>query len=293
MEIIDLLAEKNKLSPASIEKYNQQYNFLTRNFGVENKNWIQTADETHLKNIINKLEIGPAGKSNYLNLIILIRDQSGAGTEILKKLKISLRGKVEIKTIENTINRINEPLASFETIENFINDLYKNGDWIRFIYNFLIFKFALRNKDVNLTLIQKKEWSKLAPNDKQNKNWLIFNKSTYTLFIDDYKTKNAYGTKTITDTNKKLIDAVNRLGEGALLQKSNGSELKETELSYYIKLYQDQTTHLTESDYFRINVVYLQNQPNSIARLAELSKTRGTQNLQTINSHYNLAQPKK
>lgn len=291
MEINRLLDDKKNLSPATIEKYRQQYNYLTRNFGVENKNWIQSTTEPILKNIINKMDIGPTGKSNYLNLIILIRDHTEAETEILKKLKNSLRSKVEIKKIENTNNRMHEQLASFETIEHFINDLYKNGDWVRFIYNFLIFKFALRNKDVNLTLIHKKKWTNLTPTDKQNKNWLIFNKSSYTLFIDDYKTKNAYGTKTITDTNKKLLDAINRLGEGFLLLKSNGKELKETELSYYIKLYQDETIHLTESDYFRINVLHIQTQPNSIARLAELSKTRGTQNLQTINSHYNLAQP--
>jgi len=45
---------------------------------------------------------------------------------------------------------------------------------------------------------------------------------------------------------------------------------------------------LTESDYFKINLIHIQSLQNCISKLSNICNTRGTQSIQTIDKHYNL-----
>ena len=56
-------------------------------------------------------------------------------------------------------------------------------------------------------------------------------------------------------------------------------------LNYYINLFEN----LNESDMFKINLLHIQTLPNPIKALAKISKSRGSNNIQTLNTHYNIA----
>ena len=105
------------------------------------------------------------------------------------------------------------------------------------------------------------------------------------MVINDYKTVNSYGVKRFVVRSRRVLDSANKLGEGLLLTNKFNEPVNDGNLSYYINLYEN----LNESDLFKINLLRIQSLPNPIKELAKISKTRGSNNIQTLNSHYNIA----
>ena len=108
------------------------------------------------------------------------------------------------------------------------------------------------------------------------------------LVIADYKTVNSYGVKRIIVRSRRVLNVVRKLGEGYLLTNRFGENPKDDGLSYYINLYTTKNgVKLTESDYYKIRVKYLQELPNALEELTKLSKSRGS-SMETMNEYYNL-----
>ena len=200
--------------------------------------------------------------------------------QTLIDLRTKLTKKREHETKEY-IQHKRETLPDYKTVVKYIDGLYKERNYTDYLVNYLIFTYGLRNKDINLTIITNENYKKTDI----AKNYLIIRKTDCMLVINDYKTVNSYGVKRFVVRSRRVLDSANKLGEGLLLTNKFNEPVNDGNLSYYINLYEN----LNESDLFKINLLHIQSLPNPIKELAKISKTRGSNNIQTLNSHYNIA----
>jgi len=286
-ELANLLLQKSTtVSQQTLKKYRQQYNYLTKQIGSDG-DWMRASTENALFIELKNLELSASGTSNYLNIMFLVRDGL-PNTKLLKYRDLLIKQR-EKDTKEKIIEK--KALPSYQEVETYINTLYKNKDYVNYLVNEFIFRYGLRNKDINCRIISNIEYKELvkkSPDVERSNNWLILYKRYTTLVINQYKTVASYGEKTIQIRSRKVFNAANNLEQKRLLQKKNGDAVDDTELGYYINLYRTDDVTLTESDYFRINLNYLQSQPNSFTKIASICKTRGTQNITTLDNHYNI-----
>jgi hypothetical protein len=291
VELNNLILQKQNqerpVSKATLDKYIKQYEFMTVTYN-KTGDWISNSTETQLINIIKKMEIQPSGKLNYLNIFFMIKTIYKQQTDEILKFRELLFKRNEKQTEQKIQDKQTQNLPSYDEVDNFINNLYKDGDYIRYLYNYLIFTYGLRNKDVNLNIIQADKFKKLDDTEKKGNNFLVVKKTETELIIDDYKTRNSYGTKNIKIRSRKILKVCQLLKDGSILVKANGSIVPNDELSYYIRLYITQDHHLTEADYFKINILNIQTKSNSLKLLNEICKTRGTHSITGLHRHYNL-----
>lgn len=274
------------LTQGTLKKYQQQYNFLTKAYGDASQNWMLEKSQADLINILHNLTTGPQAKANYNNIFIVIRQAHGYPVGDLQNFKLDNLKSIENSTGEKLTSK--QELPSYKVIKKFINDLYKAGDYQRFIVNFIIYEFGLRNKDANLSIVSAEQFNNLNDKDKELHNFIVVHPSHIEFYIDDYKTRSAYGVKRFKSTNSKLNKAVCTHGIGPLLTKKYGESVKEDELSYYIRLYDLDGVKLTEGDYYKIRLIELGESDNPYRALGKISETRGSKSIATLNSHYNI-----
>lgn len=289
-EITLLINAKQSLANSSLVRYEQQYRYLTKIF-KKSGDWIMNSTEKSLIKLMDELELKPAGKLNYVNLFIVIKQlirphdiEANKWCILLEKFRQSLMKKNAVVT-KKSIQEKAEDLPEYEVIVKYITDLYKQKKWSEFLVNELIFTYGLRNKDINCTIIDLKDY---VPEMVTDVNFLVVKKTSTELVVNSYKTSKTYGAKNIIIRSRRILNACKQLGIGRLLQKTNGDAVSDTELSYYINLMPSLGGKLTEADYFKINIKYLQSQPNSLKLINDICITRGSCSLNTLNNHYNI-----
>lgn len=266
------------VAPTTLKKYIQTYQHLTESLN-KSGDWILDASTENLVKIINKLDMKNAGKLLNLNLFIMMRaDTLDIQTLIDLRTKLTKRREHETKEY---IEHKKETLPDYKTIVDFIDSLYKDKHYTDYLINYLIFTYGLRNKDVNLTIITNENHKKTDI----AKNYLIIRKTDCILYVNDYKTASTYGVKKITVRSRRVLDCANKLGEGELLVNKFNKPVNDGNINYYIHLYEN----LNESDYYKINILHIQTQPNPVKHLAKICKTRGSCSIDVLDKHYNIA----
>jgi len=278
--------EDRKLTTTSVKSYTRQYEYITKFLNQDDKeNWVSNSSQISLINKLKNMNTGNSNLLSYLNVFIFIRKYNGIDIDKLieyrEKLMKIKETDVKIKLIE-----IKGTLPSSKEITTYINELYKSRDYVNFIINSLCWDFTLRNKDLNLYIIDNAEYKKL---DNKTDNFLVIMTNETKLIIQDYKTATIYDTKIIRNRSKKVYNACKALGKGWLLRNDKNERIGMNNLSYYIRLYYDEKNNnkLTERDYMKIKVLEAQKQPNSLNKLNKISQNRGV-SLQTVQSHYNV-----
>lgn len=266
------------IAQTTLKKYIQLYQYLTESLN-KSDDWILDASTENLVKIINKFDMKNAGKLLYLNIFIMIRkDTLDIQTLIDLRTKLSKRREHETKEY---IQHKRETLPDYKTIVKYIDNLYKDKHYTDYIVNYLIFTYGLRNIDINLTIITNENYKKTDI----AKNYLIIYKTHTMIVVNDYKTVNSYGVKKIIVRSRRVLDCANKMGEGELLVNKFNKPVNNGNLSYYIHLYEN----LNESDYYKINILHIQTQPNPVKHLAKICKTRGSCSIDVLDKHYNLA----
>ena len=108
-------------------------------------------------------------------------------------------------------------LKTVDELKTALDKLYDDREYKKYIINYLLINFHTRNQDLDLIITKTKR------NMDDNKNYLLVRKSKIEFIRNNYKTKDLYGTKEYTITDKKFIDAVTQLGEIKLLHTNNVS----------------------------------------------------------------------
>ena len=269
---LDHIKSEKKLSEGTITTYTNIGKNLDFSIMLSQKTLIQKLKE--LYNNPNTLQL-------YLNMIILIRRYNDEPTDMLVKLRNSLRDDI-IKIRKENLSELNDKLPT----KSYIIEQLNNMSGIRFVLNYLIIHHALRNKDMNLLIIE----SEKSMDDKDT-NYMVINKKKkmIKLFINDYKTEDKYGTKEIkitdSDFYKNVLKLYNDRDSKFLMQLKNGDEIKS------ISTLNDKILNLTieklgQNKIVKIVIKDLLNN-KSFDKLEQLSKDRGT-SLDVLLKSYNL-----
>lgn len=268
---IDLMNEyiekQDKISDQTKKTYLQTAKTLPFN--------ITTSQPTIIKKL-KELYNNPNTLSLYLNMIILVRRHLNLEHEKLIKLRNDLRDAI-IKLRKENMTSTKSELPTYNEINEKLNELVG----IRYILNYLLITYGLRNKDINLLYVNK------LPSNKEDENYLVQTKNSIKLDINDYKTDNTFGNKSITITDKKFKDELNKLNlkdNTYILPKRDGSKLK-------VNSFNDKVLSLTidglgETKIFKILVKHLLDKKD-FNKLEDLVNSRGT-SLSTIMKSYNV-----
>ena len=250
------------------------------------KTYLQTASTlpfnitTTQATIIKKLKMlydNPNTLSLYLNMIILLRRDKDLEHDKLIKLRNELREKI-IEVRKSNMTDTKNTLPTYNELMDKLNEM----TGIRYILNYILITFGLRNKDINLLYVEK------LPTEKdEDTNYIIKSKSGYKLNINDYKTESSFGTKTIDITDSKFKQEFKKLNfkdNSYIVPKKNGDKLK-------LNSFNDKVISLTidglgETKIFKILVKHLLDKKD-FGKLEELVNTRGT-SLATILKSYNI-----
>lgn len=269
---LDHIKSEKKLSEGTITTYTNIGKNLDFSIMLSQKTLIQKLKD--LYDNPNTLQL-------YLNMIILIRRYNDEPTEILVKLRNSLRDSI-IKIRRENLSELDDKLPT----KSYIIEQLNNMSGIRFVLNYLIAYHALRNKDMNLLIIENEKSM-----DDKDTNYMVINKKKkmIKLFINDYKTEDKYGTKEIkitdSDFYKNVLKLYNDRDSKFLMQLKNGDKIKS------ISTLNDKILNLTidklgQNKIVKIMIKDLLNN-KSFDKLEQLSKDRGT-SLDVLLKSYNL-----
>ena len=95
----------------------------------------------------------------------------------------------------------------------YLKGIWPSKKYDDYVINFLLVRYGLRNKDLNIKFTKdKKVISRTVKNKKKySENYLYPTKSYVWLLISDYKTAHCYGRKKIRIRDSKFLNAVNAL----------------------------------------------------------------------------------
>ena len=265
--INDYIKKQTKISEQTKKTYIQTAKTLPFN--------ITTTQPTIIKKL-NQLYENPNTKSLYLNMIILVRRDNDLETDKLINLRNKLRDEI-IKLRKDNLSNTKNDLPTYQNIIEKLNEL----NTIRYILNYLLITYGLRNKDLNLLYVNK------LPEKQEDENYLLHNSKNIKLIINDYKTDKSFGSKTIEIKDKKFKEELNKMNikdNTYLLPKKNGDKLK-------LNSFNDKVLSLTidglgETKIFKILVKHLLDTKN-FTKLEQLVESRGT-SLSTIMKSYNV-----
>lgn len=286
--------QKRPVTESTIKKYITFYTTLRNHLGgrdISN----ETVTEEVLINVIQAFKMSSSGKLNYQNIAVMIKNQHKQPTEKLVKYKEQLTEKKNLDT-EHKVQQKLSILPTYNEVRKYIDELFIEGDYSKYLVNELIFSFGLRNADINLIIVTLPEYKDTKKNDLEKyerENWLVLKKSSCDLVINRYKTKKSYGTKTIPIKNKNILDAATKLGNGWLIQNTKNLPVADDNVNKYLNLMNYNDITLTQADYFKINLLYIQSQPNSLHKINLIGKSRGCQDLDTLDKYYNLENGKE
>eukprot|EP01031_Cornospumella_fuschlensis_P038261 gene38261-46493_t len=271
-ELKNLLDEKKDITQQTRTNYINQYNKIYE----ITKSPLSELDQNEIKNaIINasfnsrtpiqdrkESDLKPTNIWVYLNIAIMILKNEGKPYNHLDDWREEMKEKRSSHTQKTNDDK---ELPSFKELEKFTNQLYEDGKYRDYIINKLLLTLGLRNKDLNLTIVDKEP-------DDVSKNYLIVKNSILVeLQINDFKTVKKYGEKELVIRNKKLATASKNLVGTHLLD--NSSVIQKFIMR---RLYKHNGKNLSEGDYFKILVKHLLKQDNSIQLLRQISDSRGT-----------------
>jgi hypothetical protein len=246
----------------------------------------QTISETDDEQILFVLdEISNSNVNNeltYINVVILIRQALNQKCTLLEKRRDylkTLRDKESKKPKEID-------LPPYNDVKAYIEELFQKGDYKRYIVNFLIFNYGVRNKDVNVLITTRKD----VKNIDTNTNYLLVKQREIEWIRNEYKTVASHLQQRIVIKAKNFITAVKALELNTWLLSGTATPISETSVTNIITrmLFKYNGENLSESDYFKLNIKHLQTQPNSYSKIALLSAYRGTA-METIEKYYNLS----
>jgi len=258
---------KNKVSPQTQKTYLQISNTLPIS--------ILTTQSTIIKKL-NELYNNPNTKALYLNMIILVRRHNGEETDKLIKFRNSLRDDI-IKIRKEKMSETKNDLPSYNELLGKLNEM----SGVNYIINYLFVKYGLRNKDVNLKFVSK------LPKDKEDENYLVYNKNKAVLDINDYKTDKTFGNKSIIITDKRFIQELKdlKLDDGEyLIKKKNGDKLKMS--SFNERILNMSIDKMGEAKIFKVLIAHLLDKKD-FKKIEELVASRGT-SISTIMKSYNI-----
>ena len=207
---------------------------------------------------------------DLLNLVIVLRTIEELPTEKLKAYRSEL-GKERLTNQVGKMADLKDKLMQLPDFTTKLMKAYEDGEWAKFIVNYLMMTYGTRNMDADVEIVK----SKKAMTDP-DKNYLLLTKNKVVWFRNKYKTVKTFGKQEHEITDPEFINAVKKQGVGRLFaegQLSNGMR----------KLLID---GMNEARIFKM-IIDASYDKKDTAEINRLSKSRGT-SISTIKSFYNV-----
>jgi hypothetical protein len=265
MEIEKIINEK-QISESSKKVYLSLLKRMTKaNFKIPTK-----ANEklTYVKQHVSSFD-NPNTRLDMLNLIIVIRNELELSIEKLKEYRSELKQQQKAHQVSKMVDA-GDKLMTYEDFVKALQEAYNKQEWKKYIVNYLIMTYGVRNKDLNLEIVKTKKEM------KEGKNYLLLKKDKVIFIRDDYKTHKTYGKKTHEIHDKLFYEAVKKTGLGKLIaeqQISNGLR----------KLY---INKMGEAKIFKMMIDKYYDDADS-ASIKRLAADRGT-SLSVVQGFYNV-----
>ena len=188
----------------------------------------------------------------------------------------------KLKTaIEKHHKEINDNLnlPTYGELTAYLDTLYKNNEHLKYVINYLLINYGVRNKDLDVIIVRDK---KHITNDD---NYFVVLKTRVIWVRNVYKTAGKYGSKSITIKNIKFMKSLNALQRGdnaPLLINASGGRIADGTIGYFI-----QNLTLDRIGEGNIAKIIMEHNKGNYNKLTELSNHRGT-NVETLISRYNI-----
>jgi len=211
----------------------------------------------------------PNTRLDMLNLIIVIRNVLELSVDKLKEYRSELKQQQKSHQVSK-MNDAGEKLMSYVDFTKALGEAYLKDEYKKYIVNYLMMKYGVRNKDLNLSIVKtKKEMN-------EGENYLLLKKDKVIYVRDDYKTHKTYGKKTHEIHDNIFHECVKKAGVGKLIpeaQISNGLR----------KLYLNK---MGEAKVFKMMIDHYYDKDDS-ASIKRLAADRGT-SLSVVQGFYNV-----
>jgi hypothetical protein len=271
---LELTMENKTLTDITKRNYRAVYKRLRK---VLNTDIINTTNKDILDAITDLSNSNYNSMYTYLNIAMIIKLHFDLNVEELEEQRQALIGlKKNLVKYQN--EAILDKLPEYKDYVKFIKNLYDANQFEDFVINFLLLNYGVRNQDINVKLIDKKDF-----NNALMGNYLVVYKNKIVYHRTDYKTFLQYGMKHIEITNKNFIRAVSNLPIDKYLLGGRDTPMNISNLTSYIKT--KTMRGLTQREIFKLIVNHIKTKPNFIQLLEFYSYNRGT-NPQTIIDNY-------
>ena len=223
---------------------------------------------SYVKEHVSSFE-NPNTRLDMLNLIIVLRNIKELSVEKLKEYRSELKQQQKAHQVSKMADA-GEKLMSYVDFTKALSEAYLKDEWKKYVVNYLMMRYGVRNKDLNLSIVKtKKEMN-------EGENYLLLKKDKVVYIRDDYKTHKTYGKKTHEIHDNLFHEAVKKSGVGKLIpeaQISNGLR----------KLY---INKMGEAKIFKLMIDHYYDKDDS-ASIKRLATDRGT-SLSVVQGFYNV-----
>jgi hypothetical protein len=216
----------------------------------------------------------------FLNVLIVLRNKLDMESKKLKQYRKTLQLERADKQIDK-MDKLNDTIMEYNDFKNELRKVADGKDDIKYIVNFLLFNYGLRNADLDITIT-----SNIKEYQKDDTNYLYVydgvgkkpkDVESYTYKRAKYKTAKTYGVKTIEIDDLQFQKAIGNIPYGKIF---NNAQINNGIRKHLIN-------GMTEGKIFKMLMKhYIEtNRPDKIKKLAE---SRGT-DIKTIREYYNMA----
>jgi len=266
---------ERELSPGTLKQYKSQFNIIKLAFpdtelrDVPNSELLEYINTAKAK---GGKDLTLNTKKNLLNLLVMIKKQvSHDEYAELYNAREAFRGEVdtEMKKTHEKIDLSEKP--TYEKLRNYLNKQSKHS----YIINYLLFNYAVRNKDLNVT-IAKYDRDTGIPTEG---NWLLIGAEPIITYVrNDYKTVRTHGQLVYDITNVKFYNTVTELFDREEYKLLRTKQIDQEIRSYTLN-------GIGETDITKI-LVHHYLMKNSYSNIFEISQRRGT-SVDTLLQNYN------
>jgi len=211
-------------------------------------------------------------KKNLLNLLVMIKKQvSYEEYAELYNAREAFRGEVDTEMKKQHEKMDLTEVPTYEKLKNYLNKQSKHS----YIINYLLFHYAVRNKDLDLTVAKYNRDTGIPTEG----NWLLIGaEPTITYVRNAYKTVKTHGQLVYDINNVKFYNSVTDLFDREEYKLLRTKQIDQEIRSYTLN-------KIGETDITKI-LVHHYLMRNSYSNIFELSQRRGT-SVDTLLQNYN------
>lgn len=231
---------------------------------------VYTADDTKDETKIGKA-LPVSVKQSLLNVAIVIRQVYNKPIADLIDFRTASKDDLLEANVERN-KSLKETLPTYKVLVDYTEQLLKDEKWEKYIINYLLISFGVRNMDLDLTITRNAS----IVNNKDN--WLILRKNSVRYMRYVFKTADTFECRENEIKSEKFIYAVEEIiGDKTsipLLRTADGERIKKVNLNKYIS--RATYDELGQGAYFKISL------NKNKADIERLSANRGTSSKNVI-----------